>query len=168
MAYSSKYYDPVKAHEYYMKHRQLKSRTSTAGLNDNGKAAARQVKEALKQEKKEYMEKVKAVLDKNIARVRELMAQKREEIKREKERIKKLPKAQRDAAMKKLNDEKAKFIDRCKADIASMRESSAKYKQEVKKYFDEKYKQELDSIKADKTLQSQKKGKKKGKDKGKK
>ena len=25
--YASPYYDPVKAHEYYMKHRQLKGRT---------------------------------------------------------------------------------------------------------------------------------------------
>ena len=34
MAYSSKYYDPQKAHEYYMKHRNLKGRRT---LNEKGK-----------------------------------------------------------------------------------------------------------------------------------
>ena len=49
--YASPYYDPVYAHEYYMKHRKLKGR-STSGLNDEGKAAAYQVKTALQEEKK--------------------------------------------------------------------------------------------------------------------
>ena len=56
MAYASKYYDPVKRHEYYMKHRQLKGRqkkaTSTAGLSEDGKAAAAEVKEKLMAEYK--------------------------------------------------------------------------------------------------------------------
>ena len=49
--YASPYYDPVYAHEYYMAHRKLKGR-STSGLNDEGKAAAYQVKKALQEEKK--------------------------------------------------------------------------------------------------------------------
>lgn len=32
--YASPYYDPVKAHEYYMKNRELKGRTSTKGFTD--------------------------------------------------------------------------------------------------------------------------------------
>ena len=54
--YASPYYDPVKAHEYYMKHRELKGRTSTAGLNDEGKAAASYVKEQLTTEHKTKVE----------------------------------------------------------------------------------------------------------------
>ena len=53
--YASPYYDPVKAHEYYMKNRELKgenSRKSTAGLNDEGKAVARYVKNQLDTERK--------------------------------------------------------------------------------------------------------------------
>lgn len=53
--YASPYYDPVKAHEYYMKTRELKgetSRKSTAGLNDEGKAVAQYVKNQLDTEKK--------------------------------------------------------------------------------------------------------------------
>lgn len=53
--YASPYYDPVKAHEYYMRNRELKgenSRKSTAGLNDEGKAVAQYVKNQLDTERK--------------------------------------------------------------------------------------------------------------------
>ena len=53
--YASPYYDPVKAHEYYMRNRELKgenSRKSTAGLNDEGKAVARYIKNQLNTERK--------------------------------------------------------------------------------------------------------------------
>lgn len=57
--YASPYYDPVKAHEYYMKNRELKgenSRKSTAGLNDEGKAIAKYVKNQLDTERKGKVE----------------------------------------------------------------------------------------------------------------
>lgn len=57
--YASPYYDPVKAHEYYMKNRELKgenSRSSTAGLNDEGKAVAKYVKNQLDTERKGKVE----------------------------------------------------------------------------------------------------------------
>lgn len=53
--YASPYYDPVKAHEYYMRNRELKgenSKKSTAGLNDEGKAVAQYVKNQLDTERK--------------------------------------------------------------------------------------------------------------------
>ncbi len=62
MAYKSKYYDPAKAHEYYMKRRQLKGRTkraSTSDLSDAGKAAAQEVKEKLEAELKAALKKLK-------------------------------------------------------------------------------------------------------------
>lgn len=46
--YASPYYDPVKAHEYYMKHRQLKGRS---GLNDAGKQAADYIKSQIHAER---------------------------------------------------------------------------------------------------------------------
>lgn len=49
--YSSSYYDPAKAHEYYLRTRELKGRTSTGGLNDTGKEALTQVKAKLKEER---------------------------------------------------------------------------------------------------------------------
>ena len=61
MAYKSKYYDPVKAHEYYLKHRKLKgrnTRSSTASLNEEGKVAAAEVKERLAEELKAALSKL--------------------------------------------------------------------------------------------------------------
>lgn len=62
--YASPYYDPVKAHEYYIKHRELKGRNSTAGLNDEGKAAASYVKEQLTTERKANKEDTINQIDK--------------------------------------------------------------------------------------------------------
>lgn len=57
--YSSPYYDPVKAHEYYLRTRELKGRTSTGGLNDTGKEALTQVKAKLKEERDSTVKKAK-------------------------------------------------------------------------------------------------------------
>lgn len=50
--YASPYYDPQKAHDYYMRTRELKGRKSTSGLNDKGKETAKYVREQLAAEKK--------------------------------------------------------------------------------------------------------------------
>ena len=69
--YASPYYDPVKAHEYYIKHRELKGRASTAGLNDEGKAAASYVKEQLTTERKSKVEANKDDTTNQIDKLRE-------------------------------------------------------------------------------------------------
>lgn len=69
--YASPYYDPVKAHEYYIKHRELKGRASTAGLNDEGKAAASYVKEQLTTERKAKVEANKEDTTNQIDKLRE-------------------------------------------------------------------------------------------------
>lgn len=74
MAYASKYYDPAKAHEYYMKHRQLKGRkkkTSIADLSEEGKIAAKEVKERLNEEMKAELKKVKRGNTAERKRIRE-------------------------------------------------------------------------------------------------
>lgn len=78
MAYKSKYYDPVKAHEYYLKHRTLKGRKkgSTADLNDTGKVAAEEVKERLQAELKAALKKVKKGNTEARKKLRELYKQK--------------------------------------------------------------------------------------------
>lgn len=57
MAYASKYYDPVKAHNYYMEHRKLKGRCGT--LNDTGKEALSYVKQQLKEQRDKELEAAK-------------------------------------------------------------------------------------------------------------
>lgn len=58
MAYSSKYYDPVKAHEYYEKHKKLKGRHSTKGMTNTQKEMAAYVKSKLDSEKKQKLQGV--------------------------------------------------------------------------------------------------------------
>lgn len=54
--YASKYYDPVKAHEYYEAHKKLKGRTSTAGLNEEGRKVASYVRTQITNEKRQRLE----------------------------------------------------------------------------------------------------------------
>ena len=63
--YASPYYDPVWAHEYYMRNRELKGRKSK--LNDEGKEAADYVKSKLDEERKA---KIKSHKDQTNAKIK--------------------------------------------------------------------------------------------------
>ena len=66
--YASKYYDPVKAHEYYEEHKKLKGRNKVT-LTEEGRQIARNVKENLNAEKSGKIqrsnEQTKAINDSN-------------------------------------------------------------------------------------------------------
>ncbi len=56
--YASKYYDPVKAHEYYMKTRQLKGyNTQGKTLNDEGKQAKAYITKRVQEERNSVLKK---------------------------------------------------------------------------------------------------------------
>lgn len=74
MAYASKYYDPAKAHEYYEKHKKLKGRKKKNSINDlseEGKVAAKEVKERLNEQMKAELKKVKRGNTAERQRIRE-------------------------------------------------------------------------------------------------
>ena len=64
--YASPYYNPVKAHEYYMKNGELKGRKSTSGLTDEGKEAASYVKGQLKSERDKKIADSKSLMKRRI------------------------------------------------------------------------------------------------------
>lgn len=66
MAYASKYYDPVKAHEYYERTKQLKGRTSTKNLSNEGKSALSYVKKSINDQKKSDLKKADENLKSNL------------------------------------------------------------------------------------------------------
>ena len=68
--YASQYYDPVKAHEYYMRTRELKGR-STSSLNDEGKKVWSYTKNNIKSEK---AAKVKEEQEKRALKIKRLRA----------------------------------------------------------------------------------------------
>ena len=120
--YASPYYDPVKAHEYYIKHRELKGRASTAGLNDEGKAAASYVKEQLTTERKSKVEANKEDTTNQIDKFRE---QKKSNIEAHKAAIQ----SQIDRLKAKLRSmssvDKQNNRDRIAANISVLREQNA-------------------------------------------
>lgn len=75
--YASKYYDPVKAHEYYEEHKQLKGRQKVT-LTEEGRAIAKNVKENMNAEKKSKIqssnEKTKAIVDSNAKHLKNKVA----------------------------------------------------------------------------------------------
>lgn len=145
MAYASKYYDPVKRHEYYMKHRKLKGsreRSSTASLNEEGKIAAKEVKDGIMEERKQAYEAIKTEMNGKIQALRE--------------RLKKMPPFKR-----------KKMIEKLKEEIKQLRAEAKEKKAKLKEEYQEKYLQELDKIKQDVSFKKYAKGKsgKKGKKK---
>ena len=126
MAYASKYYNPAKAHEYYMKHRQLKGRkkkTSTADLSDAGKVAAKEVKEQLQAELKAALKKVKRGNTAERKRLRELYEQKYEA---------ELDEIRKDASMLKAPKQKKEKQPKQKAEKAPKAAKSSNAKSSSK------------------------------------
>lgn len=139
MGYASEYYDPAKAHEYYLKHRQLKgnsSRKSTKGLNEAGKIAAKEVKERIMEERKAAL---KQVTEATKAKIQSMRAQ-----------LKGMSKLQKQFAKGELQQQ-----------IEQIRADAKQQKTEVKAKYEEKYLAELDKIKADQSMRKGKKSKKK-------
>ena len=133
--YASPYYDPVKAHEYYMKNRELKgenSRKSTAGLNDEGKAVARYIKNQLDTERKSKIDAhnnqtqaqidvKKNNMDSTInAKKKNMIASIESHKTQTKEKIEKLREELKGMSMDDWN----KHAERIQSEIAKLRESN--------------------------------------------
>lgn len=134
MAYASKYYDPVKAHEYYEKHKQLKGRQTTKGLNDLGKSAAKSAKERINAEKNQVLDRLKAKVNARIASLRE----------RIKSQLANMP--------KEAKQEKAALRAKLKQEVASIRESWRGQRDAIKTEYNEKYYQELERLKSNRAM----------------
>ena len=72
-AYASKYYDPVKAHEYYMKNRVLKGRQRRS-LNEEGRLTERYAKKQIDEDKKR---KIASSLSKMKSKIQNILENRR-------------------------------------------------------------------------------------------
>lgn len=170
--YASPYYDPVKAHEYYMKNRELKNRRSTAGLNDEGKNAARYVKEQLNAERKQKVESHKEQTNAKIDTLRE---EKKSLVESHKSRMQ----SKIDSLRRKLKymskEDRSRKKEGIYNQINSLREENKAQREHLSEIFksasgklrtehkdessrlkgeyDEKYLQELDKIRSDSKFQ---------------
>ena len=107
---SSVNYDPVKAHEYYMKHRQLKGRRSTKGFTDTQKEQWAFAKEQLKEEHKANNEAINE---------------------NKKERL--------EAISEEVNDQKEALTDQAQSKIETLREQLKGMSKKKKRKCDQRY-----------------------------
>lgn len=121
--YASPYYDPQKAHEYYMRTRELKGR-STTSLNDEGKKIWSYTKNNIKSEK---AAKVKEEQEKRDQKITEL----REKAEATKEQISSRLKELNEALTQNASDRK-KNIDTDKdSDLEEIEKESSSQKERI-------------------------------------
>lgn len=155
--YASPYYDPEKAHEYYMKTRELKGRSSLGTsdnsrsigkLNDSGKVIWDQVKGNIKDEKTAAKKSADAQRNAQIAALKNQAQQSQEKIFEKLEKIQnafvKKPGAF-DKAVKK-GFSKAKVSSELKATILAVRTAYAQYKKSMDASYESIYQAEYDKI----------------------
>lgn len=119
--YASQYYDPVKAHEYYMRTRELKGR-STSSLNDEGKKVWSYAKNNIKSEK---AAKVKAEQEKRALKIKQLRAKAEATREQISSKLKTLNnKLSEDAAAEKkdIDDEKNSDLEIIETDSSNKKE----------------------------------------------
>ena len=179
MIYASKYYDPAKAHEYYMQHRVLKGRKkSTATLNETGKKARDYVKEQITTERKNVSEAEsrrheKAVEQENKSykqRVLEKTSATTLKIKNIQKKFSKLTPAQKrilgpklKAELMKMKNEnaniRAKLQSEHSKNIESLRETTKQNQKNISTKYSKLYEDEVEKMKSDSSMINQKKTK---------
>ena len=105
--YASQYYDPEKAHEYYLQNRQLKGR-STSGLSDEGKDVWNAAKANITSEKKNRIKEYKDQEEIDIKNLRDKAEATRKSIS---DKLKSLA----DALSKKFKNDNKGITDKIKA-----------------------------------------------------
>ncbi len=138
MAYASKYYDPVKAHEYYENYRKKgikkgrgsSKRDSIASLSDEGKSIAKSVKDSINAEKKQAIATLKTEMQERIKAI--------------KERIKAIKGLASDDILTGGDS-----TESLKAEIENLRAEMKQKREQINADYKERYLQELDKLKAD-------------------
>ena len=153
--YASPYYDPVKAHEYYMRTRQLKGRKSVAGLSSTQRETAAYVKEQLSEERKSKTEALKSEAESSAnqhkAEMQREIATLRAKFKgmSKEERAENRGEMQREISrLRSLNAYRRKLIMQQYAVDA----------EGLKTEYDQKYEDELDKIRAESVAKTSSKG----------
>lgn len=119
MHYASKYYDPVKAHEYYMEHRKLVGRRKTSDLTEEGQKAASYVKKQIDTERDAEIQTVKTELETNISDIKTKIEELKTLSEEEREQQKAAINAQIEEAKKVAADRKAELMEQLGIRVAN-------------------------------------------------
>lgn len=180
-AYASPYYDPVKAHEYYEEHKKLKGRTSTSGLNEKGREAASYVKKQiddrrtsdLESRKLQYEDERKAEELKAKTDISDYARNTQNQIDQLQNELLSMTAAQKrqkgpiirqriDRLKKDNSNKRASLIEAYRGELKKLRDTYTSDTKLIKTKADEDYVSELDKIKSDASMLSEKKEKGKG------
>ena len=157
MVYSSKYYDPVKAHEYYMKHRVLKGKkASTATLNETGRKAADYVKNQISEEQKKSVEaENKSYSDKIFSQTQTAKVK----ISALQKKYSRLSSAQKKILGPKLKKELEKMKQENEAKRQKIMDQHSKNIKNLDDKYTKTYEKELEKMNADSSMVNKKKNK---------
>lgn len=126
MHYSSPYYDPRKAHEYYLRTRELKGRHSTKGFNKKQREAAAFVRSRVQAEKVSKTEAARAAKKSAIEKTRAQAQQLRTSLADRMRAFSEALTKRHSAAGKKITEDaseaRQKIADKLKRDIAAVPE----------------------------------------------
>ena len=134
-------YDPVKAHEYYLKNRELKGRT-TSGMSDKQKEAWTYLKDNVSEDKKKQVEVAKEANTKKIEEFRATAAATRKRIS---DKLKLLSEQLSDDSA----DDREDISDKLKQDIANVAEIPEGVSKQQRAILVEKRKKEIADIRGE-------------------
>lgn len=141
--YASKYYDPVKAHEYYEEHKQLKGRQKVT-LTEEGRAIAKNVKENMNAEKKSKIqasnENTKALTDSNAKHLKNKVASLNKFLQQ-------LSKPEREAQKERIHNMISSLRARNKEARKNLMEKKKNTNESIRADYKQRYATELEKIK---------------------
>ena len=141
--YASKYYDPVKAHEYYEEHKQLKGRQKVT-LTEEGRAIAKNGKENMNAEKKSKIqasnENTKALTDSNAKHLRNKVASLNKFLQQ-------LSKPEREAQKERIHNMISSLRARNKEARKNLMEKKKNTNESIRADYKQRYATELEKIK---------------------
>lgn len=151
--YTSKYYDPVKAHQYYEEHKKLKGRkTSTSKLNDTGKNTASYVKEQINKEKKESIESESKRYSNSIF---ETASEAKAKISQLQKKFKKLSTAQKKILGPKIKNELQKLKEENARKRLILETQHSKNISNINDKYSKIYDEEVNKMNADSSMRKQ-------------
>lgn len=129
--YASKYYDPVKAHEYYMRTRQLKGRKKGKKLTEKQRTAIKVVKENIREERKSRITAHRDTMNAEIKKLRVFM------------------KAYLDDKKEELSPrEKKEIRENVKQEISKLRAKFREFREKLKDEYASTTEREIDNIRS--------------------
>lgn len=158
MAYKSQYYDPVKAHEYYIKHRKLKgrrSKTSTAGFSQKQKEASSYVKSQISSKRKSALKQHSESTKEQRKQMRENVSKKLSSIQAKIRQINSnssLSNNQKANLRGALKEEIAKIKETYKAEQKRFNEDSKTKRERISRAYQKQYEKEHQKIRKAKSL----------------